>query len=178
MTTTVSGKVPERILAGHNLTRPSDNFTRPNNTTAYGAGDLVANSATAGLVAPLEFASAARENGGTGAIRAAVVRKSDADTANATFDLHIFTTSPTVQNGDNDALVPDDKDTWIGSLSITVGQAFNDGAAGRGAPGAGQEINFACAAADTSLYGLLEATGAYSPAANEVFTIEIEIHQD
>jgi hypothetical protein len=34
---------------------PSASFTRPNNTTAYASGQLVANSTTAGSVAPMAF---------------------------------------------------------------------------------------------------------------------------
>ena len=44
-----------------------------------------------------------------------------------------------------------------------------------GAPGAGSEISFVAAA--TTIYGLLEARAAYTPASGETFTCELELEQ-
>lgn len=150
---------------------PSASVTRPADTTAYASGDLVANSTTAGSVVPLAFYGATRGPGLGAQIRRARVGKSGTSVTNATFRLHLFTASPTVGSGDNAAIsISTGAANYLGQIDVTVGQAFGDGAAGQ----ATTEINFAT----STLYGLLEARGAYTPASAEVFTVTLESAED
>jgi len=158
------------------ITNPSATFTRPADTTAYTSGDLVANSTTAGSVVPLSW-SVAQISGGTFTVRRARVKKTGTGVTNAAFRVHLYLTDPSlttgIANGDNGAWATKHFDQWIGSLDVAVDKAFTDGAAGVGIPTTGTDINSVLATGQT-LYGLLEARGAYTPASAEVFTVELE----
>ena len=148
----------------------SVSFTRPNDTTAYASGDLVANSTTAGSVVPMTFRVGRTPKAG-GMIRRARIRKSGTSTTNASFRIHLYIASPTPANGDNGAWSTDQATNYVGAIDVTIDKAFTDGAAGNGVPQVGSEINFTY----ETYYALLEARGAYTPAAQEVFTVDLEI---
>lgn len=157
------------------IINPTANFTRPADTTAYAVGDLVANNTTAGSVTPLSW-SAARVATGNLYIRRARLRKSTTGLTNAAFRLHIYASAPTVSNGDNGVWSSPVAD-YMGAIDITVAKAFSDGAQDHGVPNTGGEINIALASGQT-IYGLLEARGAYAPGNAEVFTVALEIWQN
>lgn len=150
-------------------------FTRPSDTTAYASGDLVANSTTAGSVTALAFESTKRGSGSFGKMVRSRVAKSSTSTTNASFRLHLFTSPPSVTNGDNGAIIPNKAADYLGSVDVTVDRVTGDGAVGIGSLVAGSEINFSTAAGAIKIYGLLEARGAYTPTSAEVFTVQIEI---
>lgn len=147
-------------------------FTRPADTTAYASGDLVANSTTAGSVSPLTLITGNNITGGDQQVRRVRLRKTGTGVTNAAFRVHLYSSAPTVANGDNGAWSSTPAASWLGSLDVTIDKAFTDGAAGVGAPAVGSEIAFSSAG---SLYALVEARGAYTPASAEVFTVEAEI---
>jgi hypothetical protein len=155
---------------------PSAAFTRPNDTTAYASGDLVANSTTAGSVVPLSWAAERLASYGT-LLRRVRLRKSGTSVTNAQFRLHLYAASPTVANGDNAAWSTSGVADYLGSFDVTLDKAFTDGAAGSGVPSAGNELN-AVSATGITIYGLLEARAAYTPVANEVFTVTLEALQN
>lgn len=157
------------------ISTPSANFNRPADTTAYASGDLVANSTTAGSVVPLSW-TLARVAAGSGMVRKARLKKSGTSVTNASFRLHLYSASPTVTNGDNGAWLSTHAG-YLGSLDFTVDKAFSDAAAGNGAPVTGSEVNFSLASGQT-VYGLIEARGAYVPASGETFTVELECLQN
>ena len=163
------------------LTTPSANFTRPNDTTAYAVGDLVANNTVANSVTPLSW-TAARIAAGSFLVRKVRLKKSGTSTTNASFRLHLYTSSPTqtggagANTGDN-AAWSTTHSGYVGSLDVTVDKAFTDAAAGNGFPLTGSEISVALASGQT-LYGLLEARAAYTPTASEVFTVDLEVMQN
>lgn len=154
----------------------SANFNRPADTNAYASGDLVANSVTAGSVTPMTFAGVVRTTAGSAKIRRARVRKTGTGVTNASFRLHLYGTLPTVTNGDNAAWLSV-RAAYLGSIDVTVDKAFSDGAEGSGTnqSGTGSEIAFVAVA--TSIYGLLEARGAYTPESGETITVELECEQ-
>lgn len=156
-----------------NTARVSASFARPNDSTAYASGDLVANSTTAGSVAAMSFA-VSRVTGLGGMIRRVRLRKTGTGIVGASFRLHLYSAAPTPSNGDNAAWLTDQAANYIGALDVTVDRVFSDGAAGNGVPVAGGEINFT---SDT-VYGLLEARGAYAPTAQETITLSLEILQN
>lgn len=156
-------------------------FTRPSDTTAYASGYLVANSVTAGSVATLQFATAARVSGGTGDVIGCKIKKSTNSATNAAFRLHLFTIIPTFTSaGDNSALstvVVGTAGGYLGYVDVTAMTGFSDVASGTGAPdNARQRLPFIAVA--QILYGFLEARGAYTPGSAETFDVSIMVKQD
>jgi len=152
----------------------SGNFTRPNDTNAYASGDLVANNTTAGSVVPVSL-TVGRFAAAFGRIKRVRLMKSNATLTNAQFRVHFYTASPTAANGDNGAWSTSQSATYLGSVDITQDKAFTDGAVGVSAT---TDMFFRAAAGVQTIFALLEARAAYTPAANEVFTITAEIEQD
>lgn len=148
----------------HNVTQPvsAPLMTRPADTTAYAANDLVANSTTAGSVVPLVFNSVT----GFGAMVRARIEKSDKSTTNAAFDLYLFGASPVVTNGDNGAFAIANLADYLGKVSVTVGQAGSTS-------GASGNADASAIAAGGTIYGLLVATAAYTPASAETFLVTL-----
>ena len=152
-------------------------FLRPANTTAYTAGDLVANSTTAGSVVPMALA-VARIAGGSGQILRARLRKSGTGIVNARFRLHLFTAAPTVANGDNGALSMTGAAGYLGAVDVVVDRAFTDGAVGVGAPAAGPVIVFATAADSANVHVLVEALADYTPVSGETIAVALDVVRD
>lgn len=150
-------------------------FTRPADTTAYASGDLVANSTTAGSVAAVELRAVGAYPMGASIVRRAVLRKSGTGVTNAAFRVHLMRADPaTVTNGDNGAFSVSGVADYLGSFDVTIDQAFTDGAYGVGAPNVGSEVMIRLASGQ-SVYALVEARGAYTPASAEVFVIGLDL---
>lgn len=150
---------------------PSASFTRPADITAYASGDLVANSTTAASVVPMTFVIRPENFGST--IRRVRIRKTSNNVSGSSFRLHLYST-PTITeaNGDNGAWVTTAVANYIGSVDVTVDKAFTDGAQGAAAPTGDISYQFG------TIYGLLEARGAYTPTSGEIFTVELEVLLD
>ncbi len=168
-----TGDNPLPVIAGGYAAQPSDTFVRPADTTAYASGDLVANSTTAGSVVAMDFA-VARSTGRGGMIRRVHLHKTDTGITNASFRVHLYSEAPAVTNGDNGAWLSTKSAAYLGSFDVTVDKAFSDGAAGIGVPNNGSEVNFL---SDT-VYALIEARGAYTPASGETFRVDLETLQN
>lgn len=161
----------------------SASFTRPADTTAYASGDLVANSTTAASVTPLSWSLPVQSLNAINFIRRVRLKKSGNSLTNASFRVHFYTTDPTASapsNGDNGAWATVEAG-YLGSVDVTIDKAFIDNsgpAVGIGVPNAGSEINFnATGGTDKqTVYALVEARGAYTPASAEVFTVTPEIY--
>ena len=157
------------------ISTPSATFTRPTDTNAYTIGDLVANNTSAASVTPLSWAIVALQRDGA-YIRSVQLKKSTTGVTAPNFRLHLFTTSPTVTNGDNGAYASTSVG-WFCDLDVNMytTDPFSDGNAGIGVPNNGSE----CAVLPTvqTIYGLLEARGAYAPGNAEVFTAILEVYE-
>ena len=155
----------------------SQTITRPNDTTAYAAADLVANSTTAGSVTPFRF-YVPRGLGKNLVIKGHKIVKSDqTDVANATFNVWLFASSPTVANGDNGALSADLVTAgYLGKLAGAAMVAGTDDAISV-VSGADTAWLYHFLGAADSIYGLVEATAAYGPAAQETFIVSLIIDQ-
>lgn len=155
---------------------PSSSFTRPSDTSVYASGDLVANSTTAANVVPMEFKLYKYTRAGNGSIRRARLFKDNESVTNASFQLHLFSSSPTVSNGDNGALAVSTAEYYLGSIAIdmTTG-AFVTSTDAWQAAAASPEINIDVGGGP--IYGLLQASAAYAPASAETFTITLEIEK-
>lgn len=145
----------------------SATFTRPADTNAYTSGDLVANNVTAGSVTPMTFTI---PNGqGFKLWRVGIDRSATAVT-NAQFKLHLYKDLPTVTNGDNGAL-SSIKSGYLGFVAVDgSGKTFSDAASAYSALTLPVLIY---ADFDQFVYGLLEATAAYTPASAEVFVVTL-----
>lgn len=173
----------KQIAGVSTFTRVSANFTRPADTTAYASGDLVANSVTAGSVVALSWTclpiamNVAAD--GYFLVRRARLKKSTTGVTNAAFRLHLYGTDPTastgIANGDNGAWSVNDA-TYLGYIDFGSMVAHRDCAMMFSVPSTGAEIAHS-PASGTTLYGLLEARGAYTPGNAEVFTVSLELYQ-
>lgn len=153
----------------------STTIARPADTTPYAVGDLVANSTTAGSVTAFSFANASRESQVL-RIERVRLRKSGASITNASFRVHFYNAAPgTPTNGDNGAFLTSIA-SWIGSADVTVDRAGSDGAIGAGLPLTGTALT-AKVGSNRTLYALLEARGAYTPANAETFTLKVEAYR-
>lgn len=167
------------VVSNNSEVRISANFTRPADTTAYTAGDLVANSTSSGSVVPLSFANAVRTAGDCVRIERVRIEKSTTSLTNASFRFHLFEASPTVTIGDNTAfnssgaLSCNNVLNYVGSFSATLTNSGSDGAIGFALPTTGSGVT-ASPTSGTSLFGLLEATAAYTPGNAEVFYVVLE----
>lgn len=151
---------------------PSASFTRPSNTTAYTANDLVANNTTAGSVTPMSFNLGAIK--GSGAIYRARLHKTTTTATAATFKLYLFSASPTVTNGDNGAFAISSAASLVGTITIDLSSGAVAGTASLMGFSAATAIHVDTSNSNFALYGLLEATGAYAPGSAEVFTVTLE----
>jgi len=145
------------------IKKVSASFSRPANTTAYQAADLVADNATAGNVTPLAFSV----GDGSLTIKTIQITKTDAaDVTNADFSLHLFGSEPTVTNGDNGALVHTFTDKFA-DVDFATMLAASDYS---WAVSTGLSLSWV---ATGYIYGLIEADGAYTPASGETFEVTL-----
>ena len=144
------------------IMRETATFTRPADTIQYAAGDLVANSTTAGSVTPLSFVSP--KNGPT-LIKSVSLYHTDQDSTGSTFRVWFLNTSPTVTNGDNGALAGINAATILGTVAITADQNCGDTFGMTAAP--------AGLAVSGTVYAVIEATGTYTPASAETFGVSV-----
>jgi hypothetical protein len=185
--TLVTGRVP---VDGSGVTQPvsgtvtaagfgvitTASFTRPSDTTAYAAQDIVCNSTSAPVV--LTFSGAGRANGGSGIILAARHLKSSTTTTGATYRLHLYKVAPTAINDNAPfTLLYANRANRIGFID------FSHAAAGTGSDATNALTTFAnlpfvCDSAASALYGLLVVTSAYTPTSGEQHFIELSIAQN
>lgn len=155
-------------------------LTRPADTTQYAAGDLVANSVTAGSVVKLVFPRNKLQGRTSGKILGGSLKKSTVAVTTASFRLHLFTADPgAVTNGDNGAIVVASVGNYIGFLDFNFATLTADGniagaALLKAATAPATPIGFSLLGGGT-LYGLIEATGAYTPASGETFTATLDV---
>lgn len=144
-------------------------FTRPSDTTAYADTDLVANSTTAGSVVPLSWVL---PYGHTYLLHGIRLRKSGTTATNGSFRLHLYAASPVPTNGDNGTWLTTQVDDYLGNTGTVVMLGFSDGS-GVTAPLTTPLGIYGLAS--RTIYGLLEAKAAYTPASAEVFTAQLII---
>lgn len=147
-------------------------FTRPADTTAYTANDLVANSVTAGSVIPLTFGLGYGQNF---KIFQAKIKFNSATNTNGKFLIHLYGSSPTVTNGDNGAWLSTES-SYFGNIAVdSTTQTFSDSSKGIGTyVNTSVEVPMLIQADNNyKFYGLLQATAAYTPTSAEVFTVSL-----
>lgn len=160
------------------VTPASGTLTRPADTTAYAAADLVASSTTTNSIS-VPAVTVARVAAGSGLIRSALLKSNHTtglDTINFTVDL--WTAAPTFTNGDNGAYaVATNGDKWLGSLSGSFRQ-FADYAVAMLACDSGfPEIAFKLASG-TDIYWTMRTNAAFTPQSAKTFTLVPSVLQD
>lgn len=165
------GSYPSNFNDSNVSNAVSDSFTRPTGATTYALGKLIANSATANLVIPMEF-SPILITTANGSIRRARLKTTGTSITNAQFRLHLYQVPPTCSNGDTGNWLTN-YSNYLGAFLISCDKVYTDGIGGIGYPEVGSEINF-----ETStfynVYGLLEARASYAAASAETFYIYLE----
>lgn len=169
---------------GGNSANPSASFVRPNDSAQYSVGDIIANSGTAGSVTALTFA-AARKEAGSFIVRRARLYKDEENTTEAKFRLHLFVNNPTdsaPSNGDGGVLELNGilAGEYIGYFDFDMTSSPDIQASGielAATPAKGTDITVKLSSGQ-DIYGILEARDTYTPTADEVFTINLEVLQD
>jgi len=161
---------------GSYAANPSASFNRPADTSAYTAGDLIANSVTAVSVTRLQF-MVARVEAGSFMIRRAKIRTTDTGALNAAIRLHLFTAQQSPVNGDNGAFSCNGAASYIGAFDVTMDRAFTDGVVGFDVPAKGSDIVVKLSSGQF-IYGLLESRSGFTPASASTFTVTLEVLQN
>ncbi|MGL5922137.1 hypothetical protein [Chroococcidiopsis sp.] len=150
-------------------------LTRPADTTVYAANDAITNSTS--TPQPINFASSARIDAGSGVVVGARLTKNNNNLTNASFRLWLYAGVPGVPN-DNATFAQQwaDRTVRLGYIDFTSPIQGADCVSFIGAFPNNQyafKLN-----GGTSLFGILQALAAYGPASGEQFFIELAILQD
>jgi len=161
------------VITGTAASQPSYNFNRPNNTTAYAQGQLMANSTTAASVVPISWSNISP----TGSFYpvGVILQKSGSSATNAQFRIHLYSVAPTVATtGDGGVYntVVSGNGGWIGSYDGTMQASHADGCSVTCTPTEGM-IDAFVTGQNPTIYALIEVRAAYTPAANETITARL-----
>jgi hypothetical protein len=157
----------------HKVIRAS--FTRPANTTAYAAGDVVNGD---GVLVPVTLTAVAKRNGGGGVIESVGLETNNVTVTNGTFRVHFFSAShATAADNAAFASLHANRAAYIGFADLTILVADSASATGAQTQ-ADVNIPFQCASADDDLYAVVVATGAYTPASGQVFQLTVTVRRD
>lgn len=160
------------------VSQPVATITRPADTTAYTAGDVIADSTSAATV--LKFNRASGDGSG-GVIRSAMMASSIAPGTKLNADLFLFDTAPTAYGNDNEAFALSDADllNCVGVISLDGTTAANVKTGTLNCVVINQALAMPVKSLvnDRCLYGVLVARNAYTPGSGEVLTIKLGIQQ-
>jgi hypothetical protein len=155
-------------------------FTRPADTTAYAAGDVVGPVTTPAMQT---LSDCAAFKGGSGRIIDVMLECNLATITNGSFRIHFFNASHTPA-ADNAALATlhanaDEYQGYCDVVLVAMGGAGvgrNSGKVESAEPSL--PIHFVCASADDDLFVVIEALAAYTPSSGEVFRLSAVVEQD
>lgn len=172
--TLTAGELHLGSVGGQELQSTAE-FTRPSDTTAYTAGDIVSNSTTASTM--MQF-TLARVAGGSGIITS-VRLMTDKKTETAAYRLHLYnvsegTATVAVDNAQNTLLYAN-RTFRIGHVDLIAMVSGADTTNSTGSRTALYPVNlpFVCANGDTKIYGLLENLTGTTPASGQKFSCTI-----
>lgn len=157
-------------------------ITRPADTTAYAANDLVGANTSVSDTNVIEIEDAVAAAGQALRVERVRLAKSTNTTTNAQFRLHFFESRPTLGVGDNGALgaltalAVDALRYYAGYVDVTInraGDATGDGSVGVAVPAVGTGLTVA-PVSGTSIFVVIQALAAYTPASAEKFWPTIE----
>lgn len=161
-------------LAAGSMTRVTATFARPANTTAYTAGDVVSNDAT--TTAPMAFAALARLATGSLYITGAVLA-TDKKSIVPRIRCHVFTDNTATLAGDNLAYKEVYADASKGhryfDLPAMITGTDTTNSDMSKAQDNGLRFPIICATASTTVYVVLEALDAFTPASGQNFSLTL-----
>lgn len=164
---------------GGGLVNVSAEFTRPANTTAYTAGDVVSDSTSATTL--LAISGCARVSQGSGYITGIRVI-ADQKSITPRLRIHVYNASNPTVAVDNAAMkiLYADIGKRIGSIDLIALTTATDTANSTSSQAQALDIRvpFVCAAASTTLYLLIETLDAFTPANAGKFTIQLMCDQN
>lgn len=173
-------------LVSQKLIQVSSTLTRPNDTTAYSIGDLVANNTVAGSVVVPSLALPVGIDADAEYVNidhATLYSNLTTGAAAAQFHIDLWSVAPTFTNGDNGAFaVATGAASWIGHLTSTVDAAgqMGDGFALVATPGEASTDNYStnpvmwARKRGDVLYWSLKLLTTLTPIANETFTLMVK----
>lgn len=152
-------------------------FTRPANTTAYAFGQTIANSVTAGSVTPMPFAICPANGVPVYIIKARIYYQTSGNagialTAGQILRLHLFGQSPTVAAGDG-ATFSNTMVNWMGTLTGSFTYDGTDWSVGELAPDFASFVECNPAGGSSTIYGLLESRGAWTPTSGGIIFVDL-----
>jgi hypothetical protein len=151
-------------------------FTRPNDTTQYAIGDVIADSASAATILTFEPVN---DDGRGAIIQAATLIDNEAPATKLDSELYLFDTAPTMQN-DNAAWTPTDAELrqCIGLIAFPVAN-FKVAKASENGLIHVQSIALPVRPlAGRKIYGILIARNTYTPVGQETFKILLHLRKD
>ena len=161
---------------GGNLIRVSVEFTRPSDTTAYTAGDVVSNSTSATTL--LALANAVRVNAGSGYIVRASLT-TDKKSITPRFRIHLFNASDPTVAADNVAHkeLYADAGKRLGYFDLPAMTTATDTTNSDMSRAVDNTLRHAviAAAATRTLQALPEVLDAFTPASGQKFTLTLFI---
>jgi len=176
--TLTAGELHLGALGGH-LSSTAVELTRPADTTAYTAGDVVSNSTVSTTL--LTLANAARVSAGSGYIVGCRL-VTDKKSITPRFRVHLFNANNPTVAADNAAMRSHytDASKRLGYFDLAAMTTATD-------TGNSDEsrtldmtlrIPFVCAGGTTSLFALLETLDAFTPNSGQKFTLTLVLDQN
>lgn len=156
----------------------SATYTRPSDTNAYAAGDVIADSTSAPTI--LTFAGATTGKASPSIIQHALIVTSASVATKPDLELWLFDTTIVMDN-DNAVFTPTDAEllTLIGVITFAVAD-FKVGDATVGAGGnaiceaKSLGVPFNSTTSSNDLFGVLVVRNAYVPVSGEIFTVRLK----
>lgn len=149
----------------------SATFTRPDNTTAYTANDVVGPTTTANL----KFGNTGLPMGEEFMVIGASLRfnKGTVPSGMGQFRLHLFNEAPTAI-ADNAAfnIIEADRSKYVGNILLPLPSNFGDTLH---SANNNSRLTGKFAVSSFTLYGVLETLEAYTPTAESVAVVEIKV---
>jgi hypothetical protein len=170
-----NGPASPLAIAERYFAAASPSFTRPNDTTAYAVGDLVANNTAAASVVALQPVPAVANDQPISIVRATLVTSGTAPgTASASFRAWLYNQNPAggIANGDNGAFSVN-KAGFIGTMQ-GVFRLHRDGSTAILVPDEGPYMIAPPVAGGRTIYVLLQTLTVFTPAALSTFAITLE----
>lgn len=165
----IASAVPQSVSG--QMVSIATEVTRPADTTAYAALDVVSDSTSAPTV--ITFTNVARVNNGNGYVVKARLM-SDQTTLTSRLRLHLFHTAPTAINDNSPyTLLYANRANRIGYCDFPAVATEGTGSTAASANIADLRIAFVCAAADRNIYAFLETRDAFTPASGQKFYLEL-----
>lgn len=173
----------DRLFLGNTSDIIIGSITRPNDAAPYAAGDVIGSATGPGPTTHvIDFSAIVKAAGGSGLVSTALLIDSANQATPPQLELWIFTAAPAAQ-ADNTAFAVSDLEiaSLVGIVPLTTARVGNAGAAAAGNLAIQSDVAslvFKCAGGSQDLYGVLVVRNAYTPVAQEVFTLKVSVLQD